>query len=154
MRVISGSDYDHVGMLVRGDNRELFVVEALAEGGVQIHEFTDHLIFCWHDCYKTVSFRKLECERDGGFDEKVARKTVEWTGIPYSLGVGEITRQVTTGQHKSFFCSELIAAMYKFLGFIPQARPTNQLWPSSFGRNLPLINARLGEISYVVYNTS
>jgi len=50
-------------------------------------------------------------------------------------------------EKEGYFCSELAAAAYKHLGFLPKEKSSSQYWPVSFSlkENLQLINgASLG----------
>ena len=53
---------------------------------------------------------------------------------------------------RSFFCSELIASVYKVIGILPKEISASQYWPGSFSseNNLNLLNsASLGE-EYII----
>jgi len=48
---------------------------------------------------------------------------------------------------KGYFCSELVAVIFKLLGILPKNISSAQYWPGSFSaeEKLPLINATLGD---------
>ena len=49
-------------------------------------------------------------------------------------------------QYDSFFCSQLVAAAYKFLGLLPKEKSTTQYWPVDFSQSqdLGMIEGSLG----------
>lgn len=58
-------------------------------------------------------------------------------------------------EYDSFFCSQLVAAAYKQLGFLPQDVSTTQYWPVSFSqdKNLKLTGgANLGVEMLINFN--
>ena len=99
-------------------------------------------------------WRQLEAVRDTKFINTLENFIQENVGKKYALTPQLLLKQKsvlnptkTTAQYESFFCSQLVAATYKALGFLPQEVSTTQYWPVTFSQkeNLQLIGgAKLG----------
>ena len=74
----------------------------------------------------------------------------EVKGKPYRITASKLfTRGVKTdpGSEKTFFCSELVAAAYKRLGFLTPDLASCKYWPCNFSdeQTLELTQGSLGE---------
>jgi hypothetical protein len=149
LRVASRSSYDHVAIFFRDIEGELYLVEAIGSGGVQALRMDYFLSNQWQHLYKKLTLRKLYCERSAEFFSTFTDVINKWIGKPYKLTTEKLMRSRSFGEeYTDFFCSQLIAAVYKKLGFLPFDKSSCQFWPSSFAvrTKLELLNgARLGE---------
>ncbi len=86
-------------------------------------------------------------------------------GKKYSLTAGKLLTEEANakekkGEYENFFCSELVAAAFKEVGFLSKDVAASNYWPVSFsqGKNLKLTNgAKLGlemELSFDIVQQS
>lgn len=156
LRIISESDYDHVGMLVTLANGKLFLLEALGKTGVQLVNFEHFLANEWQRLYKKITHRPLICQRTSEFFDKFKTYTRMWIGKPYRLNMKQVMNtNPHTEEFSSFFCSELVAAMYMKLGLLSESVPAADYWPRSFSdKKLTHMSAvvRLGQEMPVMFD--
>ena len=70
-------------------------------------------------------------------------------GKKYKVSASKLLKKTEVEKdhdNRTFFCSELVAASYKRLGYLPCSKSAAQYWPGDFAaeRDLKLINANLG----------
>lgn len=149
LRVATLSSYDHIAILFTVESGEIFMIESLGRTGVQVISLDWFLGNCWNLLYTKIAHRKLICNRDAVFYSQFKRYAKAWEGRPYRLNTGKLIRK-TSFQHEydDFFCSQLVAALYKKLDLLPEEVSCCSYWPASFsdGRSLKLKgSACLGE---------
>ena len=148
-RGLTGSKYDHVAMILRYSSEKIGFLEATGATGVAIVLWDDFLSFQWHLLYSKLVLRKLNIVRNQENISKFEDFIDKVQGKNYRLTPNKILRRsknVTPGEEKSYFCSELIASAYKALGILPQDVPSCHYFPGKFAsESLPLINCALGE---------
>ena len=156
LRVASNSEYDHVGMIIRGKKGEVFLYECLGAGGVQLNDIDYFLDNDWDKMYQQIAIRKLHCDRTPDFITKFRKFCSKLLGSPYKISAEKLLRKKSILEEKEgYFCSELIAAVYKHVGLLPDELSSCQYWPSSFSSNheLLLVNgAYLGEEMKIIFN--
>ena len=60
------------------------------------------------------------------------KKTI---GHKYDLGVMKLMRNTSTDEEettRSYFCSELVAKLYKMAGYLPSEKASSKYWPIDF----------------------
>lgn len=62
-RSFTGSEYDHVALLLRYGNNELVLLEATGKEGVGLCSWTCFMRNRWHLLYKKLVLRHLEMQR-------------------------------------------------------------------------------------------
>lgn len=155
IRKITSSKFDHVGVVVvkvlDGGGREVCLLEASGDDhGVNIHNLRGRL-WQWYLANASIRYRRLRCERDDSF-RNLARSFIQQVqGLKYGWGVKSwmLNKQEKHPQEKThFFCSELVTAFYKHLGFIDSSSKSRTYMPGDFadkksGSRLNLFNAIL-----------
>eukprot|EP01016_Furgasonia_blochmanni_P036017 TRINITY_DN4054_c0_g2_i16.p1 TRINITY_DN4054_c0_g2~~TRINITY_DN4054_c0_g2_i16.p1 ORF type:complete len:261 (+),score=4.39 TRINITY_DN4054_c0_g2_i16:142-924(+) len=157
-RSFCGSDYDHVGILLRFADDQIVVLESTAGDGVDIclwEMFTEKK---WHLLFEKLVYRPLICERPSNTIATMERFIKEALGKKYSISPKKLLKRTSTvindqpkdyiDENRTFFCSELVAALYKSLGYLPAAKSSATYWPGTFSaaKNLQLEKgAKLGE---------
>ena len=53
--------------------------------------------------------------------------------------------------HKTYFCSELVASLYKALGLLEKTKSATQYWPVTFAKDLNLLRGWLGHPKTIVF---
>lgn len=169
-RKLTSSRWDHIALFVKTKTNRLGVMEALANGGVQISSFRAFFDNEWYKQYSLVAMRRLVGPREIWKKEKnevLARFVAKTTGKKYSVKAFQMLKAWTTGRaraaegvvyekdKKSFCCSELVAAAYKELGFLRPDIDAVAYVPGTFGadRDLMLMGGfRLGYEIQINFN--
>lgn len=98
--------------------------------------------------YDKITFRKLHIfgatkafsDRES-FDKAVFKFVVQTVGNPFKLGIDalggasdpkEADSNEQISKDRGFFCSELIALLYKKLGLLDKDKASNKYWPGDF----------------------
>ncbi|KAF1335623.1 Wd repeat-containing protein 19, partial [Globisporangium splendens] len=133
---MTGSEWDHVGIVVPGANPTSFhLLEATGEG-VSAFPLTPRLMAYSAFHIKYVALRKLRTPLLTATArwELLHRFATEVEGKPYGLTVSKLLRAAGTHAPSTtdFFCSELVAEAYKSLGLIDPRILSSNFWPGSF----------------------
>ena len=125
IRGVTGSKYDHVGMLVKYQKSgQVLLFESLTGKGVSRWDWQEyHRNDYWKQNYTKIVYRRLlGVERDERFKQTVQDFMVETIGKPYRmlsnvLGARDQDDhlQEKVASKSGFFCSELIACCLKRL---------------------------------------
>ena len=62
-RVITWSRIDHIGLVIRNDMGELYLLESLGKRGVDFYRWTNFTRCRWNADYEQMIYRKLYCSR-------------------------------------------------------------------------------------------
>ncbi|CAD8164333.1 unnamed protein product [Paramecium octaurelia] len=144
-RAFTQDDFDHVGLLLKMDNNELFIFEALPSSGVALCRWSTFNIRKWYSMYEKVVYRKLKTNRSIEFKVKLSDFVNENLGKKYSCTPSKLLMQKSIlfadeqpkteeQKNRTYFCSELVAKCYKGLGFLPKIVSSTQYWPGSFSQ--------------------
>lgn len=145
-RTFTGSDFDHVGMLVLwetdNDPNTIFLLEAVADEGVRLVEFIPN-IEAYYEVYERIVFRPLQgIERDEELLIKLDEYLGQVLGKKYGVSMNKFWRNSvnhrgTDGKHieeanRTFQWAELVAKMYKILGIIGSHEHSGKYIPAHF----------------------
>lgn len=159
IRLFTRSRWSHVGMVVRGGDGELLMLEATntaeapdvvrgqAVRGVQVVRLAEKLA----NYDGEVVLRRLELDgRPEGLDEAVRDIAAMWRYRGYkdftlTLALDLLSANRRPQHVDRVFCSELVAEVYKRLGLASRGTRSSRIVPGDFGVETPpfLINARL-----------
>ncbi|CAD8116172.1 unnamed protein product [Paramecium sonneborni] len=154
-RGLTGSDYDHAALLLRFPSGSLYILEATGCYGVGLCSWQDMIAERWFELFDKIVIRRLEIERDHKFLSTVQEFVTENIGKKYSLTPMKLLKQKSTVQdinkqankeERTFFCSELVAALYKKLEIFDQQKSSAQYWPgnlSSENKGLVILKGKL-----------
>lgn len=147
IRGVTGSKYDHVGMLVKYEKSgQVLIFESLAGKGVSRWDWQEYQQNnYWSDNYSKIVYRRLVgVERDEEFRKKVQEFMIETVGKPYRMLRNVLGSQDEQDHLKAkvkekagFFCSELVACCLKRLDLLDQNVPSTQYWPGQFSTENP-----------------
>jgi len=135
-------------MLKYPKSGHLQIFESLRNNGVNKWNWHGFLEKKWYKKYDKICYRKLNLygktkvfwDRES-FDKFVFKFVVNTVGNPFRLSyeamlntnsAAESNINETIPKDRGFFCSELIALLYKKLGLLPEDKPCNKYWPGSF----------------------
>eukprot|EP00919_Chromeraceae_sp_WS-2016_P076596 GHVR01181015.1.p1 GENE.GHVR01181015.1~~GHVR01181015.1.p1 ORF type:complete len:142 (+),score=9.25 GHVR01181015.1:99-524(+) len=111
----------------------------------------------WHLLYPKLVLRRLYYNRTEQNIKALSEFCKEVVGKVYKLSPKKLMRRNSSGSHKDFFCSELVANAWKVFGVLPLDKPGSQYWPSTFAhksrKKLTLANgAELGQELLIDFN--
>lgn len=172
-RFLTNSNFNHIALVLRSSTGALKFIEATIQYGVDIIDWD---MFMSYRCY--LAFDRVVYRRLGGFQrtkEKLTRLE-EFIKVAknkrYSLAATKLLRKkctndsdITIKDDKTYFCSELVASIYKNLGLLPKEISASQYWPVSFsskggGASMKLLEGayleeeKLIEFESVINNSS
>jgi len=154
IRRITNARVDHIGVVVikELDNEceETCFLEASGDNGVQIHKLRERLREWWL-ADATVFYRRLRCVRDQKFKERTLSFLEKVNGSNYGFSITAMMLNWKDKQpalKSKFFCSELVTAFYKHLGFIHCFAKSHNYMPGDYaekheGARLNLVDAVL-----------
>ncbi|CAK74538.1 unnamed protein product (macronuclear) [Paramecium tetraurelia] len=146
-RAFTGDNFDHVALLLRYNNGELFLFESMGQTGVSLLSWDTFMRNNWHTLYQQMVYRQLEVNRSNEFLEKLELFVKGSIGKRYQMSPSKLIKRFTKSsesiddlekEDKTFFCSELIAAAYKKMGIIDANRCAASYWPGIFAQNSKL----------------
>ena len=149
-------------MLLRCKSKRLLFVDATSNDGVALCNWID---FSQKGCYKfydKIVYRPLQFKRDyanqsllESFLKKVLGKKYRLSPLRMIQKYSDIDSVTNISENKGYFCSELVASIFKLLGFLPNNISSAQYWPGSFSaeENLTLSNgAAFGDEYLIEFN--
>ena len=147
IRGITGSKFDHVGMLVKYEKSgQVLIFESLHGKGVSRWDWQEYeRSNYWQNNYSKIVYRRLiGVERSEDFRKTVQQFMTETLGKPYRM-LSNVLGAQDTDDHlpekirtkAGFFCSELIACQLKRLGLLDPNIPSTQYWPGQFSTENP-----------------
>lgn len=138
VRLFTQSRWDHVAMIVRiplnsTRMQNLCVFEATYTGGVQTYPLYTRLQ-SWATCPQKMkmSLRKIENWKPSQHDlHRLDQFVSKSSGKPY--GITPVLQRRRASDHKTFFCSQLIASAYKAVGLLDISVSSSRILPAHFG---------------------
>jgi len=155
IRKLTSSKYDHIGVVIvkfpDSGVREVCFLEASGDRyGVSVHNLRSRLQE-WYLADARVCYRRLSCTRDGRFRLRTEDFIKKVQGLKYGWSIKSMvlnTKDQRPSTKSKFFCSELVTAFYKHLGFIQSFAKSHNYMPGDFaeketGSRLNLVDAIL-----------
>eukprot|EP00940_MAST-03C_sp_MAST-3C-sp2_P003071 g3071.t1 len=138
-RMVTVSEWDHVGMItVRDDSKKLWLLEACGDRVVCL-PLVPRLKAYAKEYAECIALRRFEKpERTKAMLTKLALFTEEVKGKPYSCTPAKLLRRNSMGdgieseKQEGYFCSELVAAALKKMGFLGRRMANSYFWPGSY----------------------
>lgn len=89
-------------------------------------------------------------ESSHSFAKQVIGKKYEITPMKLLKRFSVVNQQID--ENRTFFCSELVAAVYKQIGLVDEQKAATQYWPGSFSveENIPLLQGAKFSMEYVI----
>ncbi len=128
-------------MVLRTSTGNLKFIEATLSG-VDVIDWNDFVDYKCHRHFERIVYRRLASFQRG--KEKLIRLE-EFLKVArtkrYSLAASKLLRKrcnndsdTNIKDDKTYFCSELVASIYKNLGLLPAEISASQYWPVSFSQ--------------------
>mmetsp|Transcript_5580 Transcript_5580/g.9320 ORF Transcript_5580/g.9320 Transcript_5580/m.9320 type:complete len:246 (+) Transcript_5580:225-962(+) len=144
VRLGTFSAYDHVGLVLKTPEGDTRLIEALAEG-VSVsawHHFAEQ---GWHKDYCRIVLRRLNWPargRRGHLGERLEEFADAVNGKKYGLNLCGLicggTLRNWNDPARTYFCSEIVAEGYKFLGLLPPDSCAARYVPGDFSEGSQL----------------
>jgi len=139
IRKITSSKYDHVGVVIvkeldSGGREECFLEASGDEYGVNLHDLRKRL-HEWYLADAKICYRRLNCIRDVKFHIRTNDFVNKVQGLKYGWSIKDLMlnkKDKQPANKTKFFCSELVTAFYKHLGFIQSYRKCHNYMPGDF----------------------
>lgn len=133
-RFVTNSEYDHVGILIKFAHNQVKIFEANADDGVNLYDW-DQFHTQFHQ-YEKICFRHLHHEGKEEFQTFLQKFIKQTLGQKYELGVIKLMRKSSDDDvekaKNGYFCSELVAKIYKLTGLLDKQKASSQYWPIDF----------------------
>lgn len=117
-RFVTNSEYDHIGLIVKFHN-EIKIFESNVNEGVNIYTWSQFQMQFHH--YEKISLRKLHYHKRNEINPTLLKFIKSNLGRKYDLRALKLMRRKSSEEeddHKGYFCSELVAKVYKILGLL------------------------------------
>jgi hypothetical protein len=111
---------DHVAIILKYSDDSVVLFEAVGQQGVILTTWKFFMERNFQRLYTKVAFRKLHCRRDEEFFDKMEEFVRKSFGKKYGLTTKKLFEKksirIKPDEYPDFFCSELVAALFKYLG--------------------------------------
>jgi len=149
-RTVSGANWDHVGIVVNGLHGKA-LLEATVQG---VTTFPLRLrLTLWDSTVPEmkIAVRKLNIQRTPEFHKTMDTFCNESVGLEYSLaniikGRSDPETELER-KNETFFCSELVAKLYKCVGVLPASPPSSSYHPETLAKS----NEELGVLEGISF---
>lgn len=139
IRKLTSSKYDHVGVVIvkeldHGGREECFLEASGDQYGVNLHDLRKRL-HEWYLADAKICYRRLNCIRDLKFHIRTNDFVNKVQGLKYGYSIKALMlnqKDKQPANKSKFFCSELVTAFYKHLGFIQSYRKCHNYMPGDF----------------------
>ena len=119
-RLVTNSEYDHVSMIVKFNNKDVKIFQANADEGVQIYDW-DHFHNRFNH-FQKVCLRKLYHSQKKEIHPILLSFIKKMIGSKYKMNALKLINRFSDEElaqgPRHFFCSELIARAYKQVGLL------------------------------------
>jgi len=143
-RFITGSRFgtyniDHVAMILKLKDESILLLEATGSEGVTLTSWIDFNNQKWYSKFRRVVYRPLIIPRGDDLIEKMEKLVKEVIGMKYNMSLIKIFTMnfllespANIKDKPGFFCSELIASIYKELDLLPKDLSSSKYWPGDY----------------------
>ncbi|SBT77542.1 conserved Plasmodium protein, unknown function [Plasmodium ovale] len=129
-RMITRGEYDHIGMILRNDKNNLFLLEALSNMGIILTPWELFRKNKWNEAYARIALRRLTWDNSEENLQNLLNFLKNTIGQKYNLKI--INFLAPKSDDGGYFCSELIGECWKIMGVIPLSTSCSYIWPSNF----------------------
>ena len=147
-------------MLLRCENGKVQFIDATSDDGVSVCCWDWFVNKGFHKHYDRIVYRPIHFRRNYYNQTQLEQFLKKLIGKRYKLNPLRLLKKKSDydsvnsiSDDKGYFCSELIASILKFLGFLPANISSSQYWPGSFSSesNTKLINgATFGDEQLII----
>lgn len=125
-RSLTGSEYDHIGIILKYANDDIVILDSCGNRGVGLISWRAFINLKFFKLYHKIVWRKLEAKRNEQFINKLDKFIRFALKKKYCCSLTKLLRKKPKktddnldNSKKTFFCSELVAAAYKYLNLLP-----------------------------------
>ncbi|CDW89200.1 ph domain-containing protein [Stylonychia lemnae] len=138
-RMITKSNYNHVAVLIRCSEGQLKFIEATINLGVDVVDWDQFVVNRWYQNYDRVIYRRLRTERSQEQLIKLQNFLRAAIAKKYKVTASKLLRKKCVDdsdenirEDKTYFCSEIVASVYKNMGILPMEKSASQYMPGNF----------------------
>ncbi|ETW34449.1 hypothetical protein PFTANZ_04839 [Plasmodium falciparum Tanzania (2000708)] len=111
-RIFTRGEYDHIGMILRNDRNNLFILEALSNTGIILTPWKLFKENKWNEIYSRLTLRRLTWDNSEENLQKLLSFLKDAIGKKYSLKIIDFIAP-QFDDSSGYFCSELIGECWK-----------------------------------------
>ncbi|KAI4837111.1 PH domain-containing protein [Plasmodium brasilianum] len=111
-RMLTRGEYDHIGMILRNDKNNLFLLEALSNMGIVLTPWDLFRKNRWNEAYARIALRRLTWDNSEENLRNLLNFLKNTIGKKYNLKIINFITPKSAGTD-SYFCSELIGECWK-----------------------------------------
>jgi hypothetical protein len=126
-RIVTNSNYNHIAMILRSSTGALKFIEATMQYGVDIIDWEVFVIYNFYQSFERIVYRRLS---NFHRSKETLTRLEEFIKVAknkrYSLAATKLLRRHCSNDSdssirddKTYFCSELVASLYKNMGLLP-----------------------------------
>ncbi|CRH00745.1 conserved Plasmodium protein, unknown function [Plasmodium relictum] len=130
-RIITGGEYDHIGMILRNDKNNLFLLEAISNMGIILTPWILFIKNKWNESYSRIALRRLTWNNSEENLQNLLEFLKNTIGKKYDLKIVNFLTS-KNDEESGYFCSELIGECWKIMGVIPLNTSCSYILPSNF----------------------
>jgi len=164
LRGVTNCDFDHVAVVIRTchdpQRPKINLLEATTDGVVRYDCW--QRLSQWNMVDAKICVRQLHVERDREFQRAAEKFMMDVDGLDYQLTLSKLFRKKSVDENaeeevqssnqeedkeETYFCSELIATLYKNWQLLDRSIASAQYWPSSFSSKNKSLNLLHGELT-------
>jgi len=164
LRGVTNCEFDHVAVVIRTchdpQRPKINLLEATTDGVVRYDCW--QRLSQWNMVDAKICVRQLHVERDREFQRAAEKFMMDVDGLDYQLTLSKLFRKKSVDENaeeevqssnqeedkeETYFCSELIATLYKNWKLLDRSIASAQYWPSSFSSKNKSLNLLQGELT-------
>jgi len=133
-------------MLLKCKTGKIIFIDATSNEGVSLcswEEFSKRKYYQYYDkiVYRPVKFKRSYSNQTllEDFLKKVIGKKYKLSPLRMFQKYSTEDSVANTSNKNGYFCSELVASIFKLLGFLPKHISSAQYWPGSFSSENKLV---------------
>jgi len=154
-RFFTRATYDHIALIIKY-NEHIYIYESTSFEGVKLKSFQDYVDYSWYLLYEKITYRPLLINNEilnaekinKEFDSKINEYIKKTHDKKYSL-----KGLCLKSNENRFFCSELIASAYRYLGILSKKSINKSYLPGTFSKdsNIKLEDGFQFGPEYIIY---
>jgi len=115
---------------------EIYLFESLGKTGVAFYRWNDFMRYHWNLDYEQMLYRKLNCVRPREMIEKLEKFVLTILGKKHTMSICKLCKCTNVKENpekkKGYFCSELVASVYKQMGVLADTKLSSRFYPGTF----------------------
>ena len=127
-----------MAMIMKFQNGDVKVFESNTAEGVQLYHWKEYM--SKFNVYDQIALRKLYYDQKKELHQEFFNFAKSAIGGQYKIGAMKLMKlrshakdkEFNNDEKRTFFCSQLIAKVYKLVGLLDQEKASSRYWPTDF----------------------